>query len=223
MRGKKWMKQQQYNKDEASSGPLAELLVQVHLLQECNRKIIFIQHQWKIAPVEEKRPSVDLVLVSSSSISPSVSPLVRHVGPWWSAGGCERSKWEVKDQCVPLKLAATRVGLAVVMVTMRLQWRGPNPALLKRHKAGSSLGPAHLASHHRNRALPTLQVDLDALLQTPEHECEPCPLCSGAPPPWKPPTSVGGGISSRVSSGARTTIRVWSWSPGRRLTSACVT
>lgn len=48
------MKEQHDNKDEASSRPLVDLLVQVRPLQECNRKIFFIKHQLKFAPVEGK-------------------------------------------------------------------------------------------------------------------------------------------------------------------------
>lgn len=89
------MKEQHDNKDEPSSGPLADLLVQVCPLQECNEKMFFLKHQQKFAPVEEKHPNMDLVLVSSSSISPSISllvPMDRHGAPWWSAGSCQRSK-----------------------------------------------------------------------------------------------------------------------------------
>lgn len=118
---------------------------------------------------------------------------------------------EVKDQYVPQEVAETGLVLTVVTVTRPLQWCGPNSALLQRRKAGSGFGSAHLAGYHCNGALPSLQVDLDALLQTSEH-VKPCPLCPGAPPladdppPWAagspaasppapgPPTGSGPGV-----------------------------
>lgn len=130
--------------------------------------MFFIKHQQKFVPAEEKRPSLDLVLVPSSSVGPSVRLLVSLVVSRWLSTVKTRGQRSVCP-------SGSGLALMVVVVTRLLQRRGPHSALLQRHKAGSApgsaLGSAHLAGHHCDRALPALQVDLDALLQTPEREC----------------------------------------------------
>lgn len=75
--------------------------------------MFFIKHQQQFVPVEEKRPSLDPVLVSSSSVSPPVSLLVSvdrcHTAPPGGQqvavnGVDERSKvsvsrWQRRDWC----------------------------------------------------------------------------------------------------------------------------